>query len=94
MTVLKALATVIGTALAFGLAGGTIGGLLGALTPSYFRQVFYVRDRAHFDATEMGIGLSVTQGLVWGLVIGLLIVAIIAWKETRIARAQKDNQRA
>jgi len=86
MNILKALAAVGGPAVAFAAAGAGIGGLLGAFAPSYFRQMFRVRDEAHFDPVELGVGLGTTQGLIWGLVVGVAIVAIIGWKESRIAR--------
>jgi predicted DNA repair protein MutK len=94
MSVMKALLTVAGTAAGFGLAGGIIGGLLGALAPSYYRHIFAVRDAASFNPTELGIGMGVTAGLIWGLVVGLLIVAIIAWKETRISRRDREDKAA
>ena len=31
---------------------------------------------------------ALTNGLGWGLAIGVLLVAIIAWKETRLARKE------
>jgi hypothetical protein len=89
MNVLKALATVIGTAIGFGAAGAAIGVFLGKTAPGFYRQTIAIRDQASFDAVELGLGLGLTNGLIWGLVIGMLIVAVLAWKESR--RPRRDD---
>ncbi|MFW6159258.1 MAG: hypothetical protein ACOC8E_07875 [Planctomycetota bacterium] len=86
----KALLTAAGTAAAFGVAGGIVGFLLGAYAPGYYRQVFGALDEG-VQPTEFGLGLGVTRGLIWGPVIGVLLVAIIAWKETRAASRDDDE---
>lgn len=86
MTLTKALAAVIGTALLFGLAGMGIGFLIGRQAPEYFRR-FFARGDETFNAEEFGFGAGLVTGLTWGIVVGVLLVAILAWKETRIARA-------
>jgi hypothetical protein len=86
MNALKALATVVATAVIFGLAGTGVGVFLGKAAPSFYRQTVVIRDPESFDPVELGIGLGLTNGLIWGLVIGTLIVAVLAWKETRRPR--------
>jgi hypothetical protein len=88
MNVVKALATVVGTAVGFGVGGTAIGALLGYAAPGFFRQMLPLRDPANFNPVELGVGLGLTNGLGWGLAIGVLLVAIIAWKETRLARKE------
>ncbi len=88
MNVLKALATVAGTAISFGICGMGIGAFLGRLAPGFFRQMLPLRDPATFNPMELGIGLGLTNGLGWGLAIGVILVAILAWKETRLARKE------
>jgi hypothetical protein len=83
MNVIKALATVIGTAIGFGAAGATIGVFLGKAAPGFYRQTIAIRDEASFDAVELGLGLGVTNGLIWGMIIGMVVVAVLAWKESR-----------
>ncbi|HUT11551.1 MAG TPA: hypothetical protein VMY42_13705 [Thermoguttaceae bacterium] len=90
MTLFKALATVVGTAIGFGIAGTGIGAFLGNFTPGFFRHLFPLRDLENFNPLELGIGLGLVNGLIWGLVIGVLVVGIVSWKETRMSR--KDQR--
>jgi hypothetical protein len=83
MNVLKALATVVGTAISFGAAGAAIGVFLGRAAPGFYRQTIAIRDEASFNAVELGLGFGLINGLIWGMVIGMVIVAILAWKERR-----------
>jgi hypothetical protein len=83
MNVIRALATVIGTAVSFGAAGAAIGVFLGKAAPGFYRQTIAIRDEASFNAVELGLGLGLTNGLVWGMIIGMVIVAVLAWKESR-----------
>jgi hypothetical protein len=92
MNVTKALATVVGTAVGFGAAGTAIGVLLGKVAPGFFRQMLPLRDPANFNPLELGFGLGLTNGLGWGLVVGVLLVAIIAWKETRLTRKEVQGK--
>jgi len=92
MNITKALATVVGTAIGFGAAGTAIGVFLGKVAPGFFRQLLPLRDPANFNPVELGIGLGLTNGLGWGLAVGILLVAIIAWKETRLARMEAQNR--
>lgn len=84
LTMQRAVLTVLTTAASLTILGGILGGVLGAVTPGYYKQVFNLRDEV--STTELGIGLGVTQGVIWGLIIGVLLVAIMAWKETRVAK--------
>jgi hypothetical protein len=86
MNIFKALATVIGTAIGFGTTGAAIGMFLGKAAPGFYRQTIAIRDEATFDAVELGLGFGLTNGLIWGMVIGMLIVAVFAWKERRVTK--------
>ena len=89
MNILKALATVVGSAIGFGAAGTGIGYFLGTKTPNFYRQTFPIRDPENFDALEIGIATGLINGLIWGLVIGILTVGIVSWKESRLAHKHK-----
>jgi hypothetical protein len=89
MNVLKALATVIGTAVVFSAAGTAIGVFLGKTAPGFYRQTVAIRDEASFNPIELGLGLGLTNGLIWGMVVGMVIVTVLAWKESR--RARRDD---
>ena len=89
MNLFKALATVVGTSIGFGIVGMGIGAFLGSFTPGFFRHLFPLRDLENFQPIELGVGLGLVNGLTWGLVIGVLIVAIISWKETRMSRKNR-----
>ena len=90
MTLFKALATVVGTAIGFGIAGTGIGAFLGRFTPALFR-LFPLRDLENLDPSELGIGLGLVNGLIWGLVIGVLVVGIVSWRETRMSRKDQTG---
>jgi hypothetical protein len=92
MTVLRALVTVVGTAFAFGVVGGAIGYGLGKFTPSFYRHVFHLRDDQNINPEELGLGLGVTNGLVWGLLVGLAVVLTITWYELRRARMNIEEK--
>lgn len=90
MTLFKALATIVGTSIGFGIAGTGIGALLGKFAPSFF-QLFVLREMENFNALEIGIGLGLVNGMIWGLVIGVVVVGILSWKEKRTARMNQDG---
>ena len=91
MNLFKALATVVGTAIGFGMAGMGIGSFLGHFTPGFFRHPFPPKDMEHFNPMELGIGHGLVSGLIWGLVIGVLVVGIISWRETRMAQKMQSD---
>lgn len=94
MNVLKAMATIVGSALGFGVAGTGIGYFLGAYTPNFYRQTFPIRDPESFDALEIGLATGLVNGLIWGLVIGIFTVGILAWRESRLAHKPKPEKQA
>lgn len=91
MTVTKALLTVAVSALLAGAVGAGVGYALDHWTPSFFRILWPGRPGDPADPVEVGLGLGISQGLVWGVVVGLLVVAIVAWHDTRIP-ATRDKR--
>jgi hypothetical protein len=86
MTIRNAIITVISCTLLFAAVGASIGYGLGALRPGYYRTVYRVGQAPWFDPVSVGIGQGVTQGAGGGAVIGVLLVAIMSWRETRLQR--------
>jgi hypothetical protein len=89
MTLFKALATVVGTSIGFGIAGTGNGAFLENFTPGFF-LLFPLLDLENARPMDLGIGLGLVNGLIWGLVVGVLLVGILSWKETRMPR--KDQR--
>ena len=97
MTLFKALATVVGTAIGFGIVGTAIGACMGAFAPGFFRHLMPLHDLEHYDALsalELGTGLGIVNGLLWGLIVGVLVVAIVSGKEILMSRKDRrgDDQ--
>ena len=88
MTIIKALATVAGTAVVCATVGTTVGYCLGRYVPGAYRSMFPHGVDPRFDPVEVGIGLGCVQGLIAGLVIGLVVVCAVTWYEIRIAAIQ------
>ena len=66
MEILKALATVVGTAAGLGIFGTVIGVFLGRFAPEFFRQMLPLRDPINFNPVEVRTGLGLTNGFGWG----------------------------
>ena len=92
MTLFKALATVVGTSIGFGIVGTGIGAFLGKFTPGFFLHLFPLRDVENLNPLEFGVGLGLVNGLTWGLVIGVLVVGIVSWRETRLVRKDQPSE--
>lgn len=91
MNIIKAISTVVATSLGFGIIGSAIGAFLGRFTPGFFTQLLPLRDIENFNPVEFGVGMGLVNGLTWGLVIGVLIVGIISWKEARMRKQDKSG---
>ena len=85
MTIRVAIATILGCALLLAGIEGGIGYGLGRFVPGYYRGVFGItRPGPWFDPPSVGFGLGVTQGLAGGAAVGLAVVALFLWRETRL----------
>jgi hypothetical protein len=87
MTIRNAIGTVLLCTALIGATGTGIGYGLGKLSPGYYRAVFRSGREPGFDPVSVGIGLGLTQGTTGGVVVGLLIVALLCWREVRLQRA-------
>lgn len=90
LTLFKAIATVMATAIGFGITGAGIGAILGEFTPGFF-LLLPIPDVEAIDPLELGMGLGLFNGVTWGLVIGVIVVIIISWKEARVSRKERSD---
>ena len=86
MTVLRAFGIIVASAVCFAVLGGLLGFALGRAVPGYYRSMFFGGNRPEFDPVAVGIGQGTTQGFVGGIVIGLLVVAVLTWYNSRQRR--------
>jgi len=71
---IASIAAVFGSAFLGGLIGLGIGAALGTFVPGYYRSVFHGGDNPQFDSVAVGIGQGLTQGVVFGGVVGVVLV--------------------
>ncbi|WP_417738499.1 hypothetical protein [Rosistilla oblonga] len=85
MTVVRGFAITLTSGLVFGGVGAGLGYLLGTVAPDYYRTVFRLAPEVAFNASQLGLGLGVTQGTATGLIVGLVIVVSVAWYRSQTA---------
>lgn len=86
MTIRAAIATIAAcTALLAGVGGG-IGWALGTFAPGYYRGVFRSGNEPWFDPVAVGVGQGLTQGTAGGVAVGLVMVALFLWRDSRVRR--------
>lgn len=86
MTIRSAIATIAAcTAMLAGIGGGT-GWALGTFAPGYYRSVFRNGNEPWFDPVSVGVGQGLTQGTSGGVAVGLVVVALFIWRDTRATR--------
>lgn len=86
MTITRAFATLVGCTLLLAVIGGGIGYALGRFVPAYYRSVFEDGHDPRFDPVSVGLGQGLTQGTAGGVVAGLAVIALLSWREIRLAR--------
>ena len=83
MTVTKGLGTVAGCAVVCGALGGLMGYLIGRFAPGAYAAFFPARHGQEIDPIQVGLGLGIPQGMLVGIAIGIIIVALVTWYEIR-----------
>ena len=83
MTIKKGIATILGCGIGGAAIGGALGYAIGVLAPGAYIGMFRLPPDGEIAPTEIGLGLGIAQGLILGAVIGVLLVAIVAWYEVR-----------
>jgi hypothetical protein len=81
----RALISIMVVSLVFGLGGAIVGLLLGYFTPDFYRAMFQYTN-APMSPCAIGFGLGLTVGGMLGAFIGLLLVFVFAWRETRLRK--------
>ena len=74
---------VFGAAFLGGAFGAGLGAALGTFSPGYYRSVFSNGESPNFDPVAVGLGQALTQGVVFGTIVGLILVAMFYWSRTR-----------
>ncbi len=90
MTLTRGFTITMISGIAFASLGALAGWGLGAIAPDYYRTLLMVRPDA--SMTQIGLGLGVTQGFPVGLIIGVAIVAIVAWYNSRTQVKSSDEK--
>jgi hypothetical protein len=83
MTITKGFRIIILSGFAFALGGGVIGYAIAVILPGYYRGVFRNSREPWFDPVDVGVGLGLSQGLFFGLVLGAVVVLAVAWYNSR-----------
>ncbi len=86
MTIRSAIATIVFCTVLLASIGSGIGLTLGTFLPGYYRYVFRSGDESWFDPVSVGTGLGRTQGTIWGIVVGIVLVALFNRSKARVHR--------
>jgi membrane protein YqaA with SNARE-associated domain len=82
MTITKAILTVVICMAIGALIGGSVGFLIGYFTPHALAMQFRLGN--NFDPVQVGVGVGIPQGLMLGAAVGVVLVAIMSWREVRM----------
>jgi hypothetical protein len=85
MTTVRALLTVAACTAVSAAVGLGLGYGVGRLAPNFYRALFYRGDAPDFDPVDVGIGSGLNGGVFTGVVVGLVIVAIMTYREVKVA---------
>jgi len=88
MTIVKAFALIVASALICAFLGAGLGYAIGEFTPDVYRVMFSHPAAPEFSPVQLGIALGFCQGLVGGTFLGLVVIAILTWREVRLAQIQ------
>ncbi len=83
MSLLKGFSAIVMSGLLGAASGGGIGYGIGRFLPGVYRGTFFGGQDPEFNPIHVGIALGGIQGLSAGLVIGVIVVTLVTWYETR-----------
>ncbi len=92
MTLSRAFVAVAGCVVVCTAGGIGLGVALGFFAPDFYRATLPRNPSANFNPIQIGLGFGLNAGVFSGIVIGLLIVAIVAYFEMRTAEANRPRQ--
>jgi hypothetical protein len=92
MTLTKILLLMVGLTVVSAAAGLGIGYGVGLWMPNYYRALFsHSGEQPWFNPAEIGASLGLTQGVIVGVFLSLVLVGILVWRERR-AQAQLASE--
>ena len=86
MIICKAIATTLLCGLLGAIIGGRLGYGVGRFAPEYYHAVFDAGMVIQRDPSSIGMGLGILQGFPLGVGAGLVLVAILTWREIQLHR--------
>jgi hypothetical protein len=87
MLALRLLTAIFAATMLGGFVGAGVGAILGRWAPDFVRLIVgEARGRGDLDPAELGLGLGIVNGMLWGLLAGVVVVVVAAWRETSRAR--------
>lgn len=90
MTVRSALIVVLIGCIAFACVGAMMGVTIGTLAPGYYRFALGLDDSSDINPLQVGIGLGIVQGATSGIVISLVVLGMLVWRDTCAARPKAE----
>jgi hypothetical protein len=88
MTLTRSLVTIAVATVVCTVAGIGAGMGLGHWCPDYYRAVLRERPGDPLDPVQIGAGFGLNAGVFTGVVVGVLVVAVVAFFELRVRLAQ------
>lgn len=93
-TLMKSVAAVFAIAAVGGVVGVIVGAALGVFAPDYYRAVISGGSQPGFNPVTVGVGLGLTQGILFGGGVGVALVALFYWYRVQVikesARLRKE----
>lgn len=85
MSARGAFISVLVASITFACLGALTGATIGKVAPDYYRAVFLHGNLPEFNPIQVGTGLGAIQGFAAGIAISILVLAILSWRDIRIA---------
>ncbi len=91
MTTKTALLIVLLWGIIFACVGSAIGAAIGTVAPGYYQSIFRDGYSPEFNPLQVGVGLGATQGVVSGVAMSIVVLALLAWRDIRSSRPAMDS---